>query len=640
VQVQHGTPDDGNSPLQHGTPRRGITYNNTTHHKRLTTANTHTHCDFDSTGPTTGPICNTSNIDRTGFPPANGQTNVTLKPKTNKPTLQERLQNKPTEVNKGEKRGNRYAKFPAGIVREREKLRDQLDQRIIADSIDEAIAQIEKAMAHPHLNTIDDIVTSTEGLEPEVCDKITPEGIAKMVRGAPEPTFKPKEMLRLLSGLNFNNRKLLEQLALAELEGGFRLDNDIEYRSVTVKNGASAYQHASMVHGEVGSSVDDGFILGPFDREEIPFEHLRISGIFVIKRKEHGRYRLIFNLSAPEGDSINDGRTLKIQIKYDTFKVAARRLAELRRAMAKRTLLLGKEDIKSFYNRLAIRPHDWWQFAFQWFDVRKPLPKQPYKNRDKQKIYMYRVAPFGAVASVEIAHQISRAILFLYLHPSTSTIRIPSDQFTGAVYVDDFLIAVTAEWADAARRRLRALLISMGLPLSDAPTKIEESRMSSTKLYVGIRFDIKAMTVSVDPEKRARAVVQIDAALGSHFLSRKKYRSLVGTLNYLALCVRNGKTFMRALWNGLRYQGHKRTITLDNSIKKDLRWWRHVAPKWNGVALIQPASPKTHPEMRISTDSTLKGYCMVNAEGVLHGKPRCRRVLRREVSTMGRSAQN
>ena len=138
--------------------------------------------------------------------------------------------------------------------------------------------------------------------------------------------------------------------------------------------------------------------------------------------------------------------------------------------------------------------------------------------------------------------------------------------------------------------------------------------MSTTKIYVGVKFDIDAMTVSVDPAKRKRAVEEIDDALGKHYISRKRYRSLVGTLNYLALCVRNGKTFMRSLWNGLRYQGHKRTINLDNAIKKDLRWWRFVAPKWNGVAMLQRVAPQQKPTMRISTDATLKGYCMVNLD--------------------------
>ena len=500
------------------------------------------------------------------------------------------------------------------IAAERQRIDDGLESRILIDLIDESIARIEKSMGHMHLDDADDIKTSAGGLQAEPCTKVTKEQIAAMVRGAPEPTFKPKEMLALLSGLNYNNRKLLEQLELAEKEGGFRLDNEIEYRSVSVRNGASAYQHAGIVHKKVGTLVDEGFVLGPFDRKDIPYRHLRISGIFIIKKKERGKYRLIFNLSAPEGDSINDGRTLKISIKYDSFRVAAKRLSELRRAMAKRTLLLGKEDIKSFYNRLAVRPHDWWQYAFKWFDVKKKLPKQPYKNREHEKIYMYRVAPFGAVASVEIAHQISRAVLFLYLHPATSAPHVPAEQYTAAVYVDDFLIAVTAEWAEAARKRLRTLLISIGLPLSDAPTKVEESQMSATKIYVGVKFDIEEMTVSVDPAKRARAVKEIDDALGRHFLTRKRYRSLVGTLNYLALCVRNGATFMRSLWNGLRYQGHKRTINLDNGIKRDLRWWRYVAPKWNGVAMMQPEAPLEHPEMRISTDATLKGFCMVNLD--------------------------
>ena len=46
-------------------------------------------------------------------------------------------------------------------------------------------------------------------------------------------------------------------------------------------------------------------MLGPFSKESLP--HVQVSPFGVIPKSEPGKWRLILDLSAPEGCSVNDG---------------------------------------------------------------------------------------------------------------------------------------------------------------------------------------------------------------------------------------------------------------------------------------------------------------------------------------------
>jgi len=411
---------------------------------------------------------------------------------------------------------------------------------------------------HPHLDSVNDIVTMSRNDTPEPVPHS--DWVAEVTRDLPDVPFNASFLLEQLSAIpEFRNHKLLRLLRLCEPEMGLRLEQEVEARSVIAPNTASAYLHADLTHKELRKFCKKGYLIGPFHRDDIPFTHLRISPIFVIEKKTKGKWRVIVNMSAPDGDSVNDTRELTFRIKYESIKTAVQRLKELRRAVGKRLILLSKEDIETYYHRLPVRPADWWQVGIKWFDVRKPLPSKPRNHTDEEMIYLFRVLPMGAVASVELAHAISKAINFLFLHSNClPTHAVPQHAYTSVIYIDDFMIIVTKAYATAARQRLRLLLTCCGLPLSRDPRKQDDARFSESKEYLGIVIDATHFTVSITADRRTDLLRSIKRMTSRHFILRKHFRSLIGAISFVASCVPNGRTYMRRLWDALRYAHKKR----------------------------------------------------------------------------------
>ena len=61
-----------------------------------------------------------------------------------------------------------------------------------------------------------------------------------------------------------------------------------------------------MVDRYLGREVSLGRVIGPLSRQEVPGVHVSRFGV-IEKPHQPGKYRLIVDLSHPEGQSVNDG---------------------------------------------------------------------------------------------------------------------------------------------------------------------------------------------------------------------------------------------------------------------------------------------------------------------------------------------
>ena len=478
----------------------------------------------------------------------------------------------------------------------------------------------EHGKLHRDLAEADYLQTNAEGRSAEK-RRVSREDEARLRAGAPEASLNLKWLAEELKRLNYGNKRFIETLMLAQVEGGFRMENNLEWRTVIGKNGRSAYLHPEKVHGKIREMRSKGYALGPFKREELPFEHVRVSGIFLIPRKSKGKWRLIVHMSAPEGDSVNSNRDMNVPIKFHTIDYAAERVSRLatqgKEEGERNEIHMSKEDADAFYNRMPIRPDEWWQHVIQWQDV-----TNDYEEDAEELFYILPVLPFGEKAAVEIAHQVSRAVHFMYLHPQTSvknsklTVEelpvIAKDDHTAVVYMDDFLIIAKVKHAEKARKRIRILLRAAGIPRSDDPRKTAEAELEPDKVYVGIKIDSIGLTLSITQDMLERVRKELEAVLGLTVIPKKRLESVIGLLNFCAKCVRYGRTFMRRLRDALRYEGHKKVIWCGPGIKADIRMWQTFVLDWNGVSFI-PRTVDPRPEiMMLSTDATPAKFCMVN----------------------------
>ena len=81
---------------------------------------------------------------------------------------------------------------------------------------------------------------------------------------------------------------------------GFRGPQEDTY-SVNLK---SAFEHPEVITEYVRKETQVGRICGPF--QEPPFEGFRCSPIGAVPKNDPNKFRIIMNLSAPKGNSIND----------------------------------------------------------------------------------------------------------------------------------------------------------------------------------------------------------------------------------------------------------------------------------------------------------------------------------------------
>ena len=79
-----------------------------------------------------------------------------------------------------------------------------------------------------------------------------------------------------------------------------------QYRAASsAKNANNSYQNGPQVTDAIGSWIKKGYVYGPVEEDEVP-ANAKINSILT-RTKPNGAVRVILNLSAPEGCSVNDG---------------------------------------------------------------------------------------------------------------------------------------------------------------------------------------------------------------------------------------------------------------------------------------------------------------------------------------------
>ena len=97
-----------------------------------------------------------------------------------------------------------------------------------------------------------------------------------------------------------------------------------------------------------------GRVLGPFDRDQFPM--VQVSPFGVIPKSEPGKWRLILDLSSPEGFSVNDGVDKDwCSLSYMSVDEVAERVVEVGKGA-----LLAKFDLKAAYRNVPVHPEDRW----------------------------------------------------------------------------------------------------------------------------------------------------------------------------------------------------------------------------------------------------------------------------------------
>ena len=209
------------------------------------------------------------------------------------------------------------------------------------------------------------------------------------------------------------------------------------------RNLPSSALHPQAIDKEIQKEISKKRMLGPFDQPPLP--NLQCSGVGVVPKKT-GAWRMIMHLSAPHGQSINDGiNKEEYTLNYSRIDDAIRLIQQA----GGKGSLLAKVDIKSAFRIIPVRQEDRELLGIHW----------------KNKFYVDRCLPFGLRSAPFLFNEFAHALEWI-LRNNYSISKILH-------YLDDFLLVGSPE-SDECSQALKATIevcAKLGIPI--APDKLE-----------------------------------------------------------------------------------------------------------------------------------------------------------------------
>ena len=353
---------------------------------------------------------------------------------------------------------------------------------------------------------------------------------------------------------------------LQGIEYGFRIgtDSPASLESAT-KNMTSAIKHPTIIDDYLKKEIDSLNILGPFPSTSAPTVHINRFGV-IPKKHQPGKWRLITDLSFPEGASVNDAIDPALcSLKYISVEQVAEKAVMLGKGS-----LIAKIDVKSAYRLIPVSPADRHYLGTEW----------------KGNIYVDAKLPFGLRSAPKIFNAVADALEWCLAAGGVEVVYH---------YLDDFAVLgpPRSEQCHQSLGLLKAICSELGIPL--APEK--QAGPSTTIEFLGIIIDTSQQELRLPADKLDRLQCLTDE--WSHRLrkqrdnkcrpscTRRELESLLGMMHHASTVIPAGKAFVRqmiSLINTAKQPHHH--IRLNNEFISDLTWWKIFAKHWNGSSLI------------------------------------------------------
>ena len=231
---------------------------------------------------------------------------------------------------------------------------------------------------------------------------------------------------------------MFARYVLEGLREGFRIGfTPASTLSPAPSNMQSARLHPTVISDYISKEVEEGRMFGPFLPGQIPVLHINRMGV-VPKGRTPGRWRLITDLSHPEGVSVNDGIQSELcSLRYtsvESVAAAAQRLG--------RGALLAKLDIKATYRLVPVHPQDRYLLGVEWGGA----------------FYVDGALPFGLRSAPKIFTAVADALQWVLLDSGVTIV----DH-----YLDDFITMGRPGSPECRQNldRILAICADLGVPL-------------------------------------------------------------------------------------------------------------------------------------------------------------------------------
>ena len=330
-----------------------------------------------------------------------------------------------------------------------------------------------------------------------------------------------------------------------------------------LRNMQSASQYPQVIEDYLSKETAAGNILGPFPTQIAPSVHINRIGA-IPKKHQPGKWRVITDLSCPEGASVNDAIDPHIcSLSYITVNQVAAAAVALGKGA-----LIAKIDIKSAYRLIPVHPLDRKWLGVQW---------------DNQ-VYVDGMLPFGLRSAPKLFNAVADAIEWCVAHEGVDQI---------FHYLDDFAVLGPPDSPTCANAlsTLTKICTELGVPL--APEK--QDGPSSVITFLGIIIDTERQELRLPGGKLQRLLEAVAEWRRSKSCTQVELESLIGTLQHACKVIQPGRSFLRRMISLLSITKHRhRHIRLNKEFRSDLAWWHSFAAHWNGASLLIHPSSRSH----------------------------------------------
>lgn len=358
------------------------------------------------------------------------------------------------------------------------------------------------------------------------------------------------------------DRKFAE-LIVRGIAQGFRLGYDARRASLQSKgkNMPSAADQPEVVAAYLAEELGAGRIARVGNLQEATTQGIHCSPFGLIpKRGRPNKFRLILNLSAPEGLSVNDGIAKELaSLSYVSIDDVVDRIIQMGRGA-----LMAKMDIRQAYRNVPVHPKD------------RPLLGMYWEGQ----VCVDAALPFGLRSAPLIFTALADALQWIMQQRGVTNVWH---------YIDDF-ITVGAPGTSECKENCTEMhdtCNETGLPTE--PTKDEGP--ATILGFLGMELDSVAMEVRLSQEKLTAMRVELGKWRKRKACKKRELLSLVGVLSHACKAVRSGRSFLRRLIDlSMMAKRLDHFVRLSKEARSDIEWWFRFCEEWNGVAMMTSVS--------------------------------------------------
>lgn len=343
-----------------------------------------------------------------------------------------------------------------------------------------------------------------------------------------------------------------------------------------VKNHKGALEFTPELVEYVGKEVRAGHVLGPFASSPFPGRSV-VSPLNTVAKKDSQERRVVLDLSFPNGASVNDAipKDSFLGIPAKLHLPSVDNLVALVRKLGKGCLLF-KRDLRKAFRQIPVDPLDVHVLCYE----------------IEGHFYVDRVEAMGLRSACQACQRVTDGVVFIFEEMGYCLVN----------YIDDLAAAEVPHRAQEAFEALGGLLADLGLKESVN----KACPPSTTMMFLGICLDTLEGTLTIPQDKLQEIGRVLEEWTHKRSATRKEVQSLVGSLNFMAACVRPGRIFISRLLNFLRGLPDTGRTLVPSEVLKDVRWWQVFAPLFNGVAMM-PLADWSAPDAEFASDACLSG---------------------------------